>query len=95
MSQDLLLAQMGRVFLGRGKRLGTFEPATPKAVEHHDERCVKILAIVDKTLARVEAAKAVEDGTAKEQLDSCRGEFVLRSKVVVDGAHAHMARLRQ
>ena len=95
MGQDLLFTQVGGIFLGGGKHLGALKPATPKAVEHHDERCVKVLAIVDKTLVHVEAAKAVKDETAEEQLDSCCGEFVLRSKVVVDGAHAHMAHLRQ
>ena len=67
MVQNLLLTQMGSIFLGRREHLGAFEPATPKAVEHHDERRVEILAIVDKTLVHVETAKAVKDGTAKEQ----------------------------
>ena len=71
MVQNLLLTQMGGIFLGRREHLGAFEPATPKAVEHHDERCIGVLAIADKTLVHVEAAKAVKDGTAKEQLDSC------------------------
>ena len=82
MGQNLLFSQVGGIFLGSGEHLGAFEPATPKAIEHHDERCIEVLAIVDKTLVHVEAAEAVEDGTAKEQLDSCCGEFVLRSKVV-------------